>query len=271
MWNKCLFAVFMGTAFLFLSSCKNEFEEIRKSDDVEAKFAKAMEYYDAEDWYKSQYLISAVMPYMKAHKEIDKLYFRFAYTHYHMNQYTSSSYYFKDFAQKFSESEFAEDAMFMSAYSTYKMAPSFRLDQTATEEAINGFQYFINFYPQSTKISQCNKLMDELRLRMEKKAFTEAKLYFDLRNYQSATKSFENILKDYPDSPQAEQIRFLIVKSGYRLAMNSVDSKKMARFTETVQKYKEFETRYPNSEYKKEALSLFNNSKEEMARLKGEK
>jgi outer membrane protein assembly factor BamD (BamD/ComL family) len=51
-----------------------------------------------------------------------------------------------------------------------------------------------------------------LRRKLEEKAFAEGELYFNLRQYQSAVISFDNLLRDYPESPDAERVRYLIAK-----------------------------------------------------------
>ena len=95
-------------------------------------------------------------------------------------------------------------------------------------------QNFINAYTKSTRIPEANKLIDELRLKLETKAFDEAMLYFNLKEYQSATITLNNMLKDFPDSHNAEKIRYFIVKSNYTLAENSVYSKKLERYETTL-------------------------------------
>ena len=37
-------------SFLLLNGCKSEFEQIRTSGDVKKIYAKALEYYQAEEW-----------------------------------------------------------------------------------------------------------------------------------------------------------------------------------------------------------------------------
>lgn len=59
----------------------------------------------------------------------------------------------------------------MSVYSLYKTSPGYRLDQSNTEKAIDGFQLFVNTYPNSKRVEECNKLIDECRAKIEFKSF----------------------------------------------------------------------------------------------------
>ena len=65
--------------------------------------------------------------------------------------------------------------------------------------------------------------------KLEVKAYNEAELYFNLQQYQAATHSFEYMLKEFPDTKQAEKIRYMIVKASYNLATNSIYEKQRER------------------------------------------
>ena len=155
----------------------------------------------------------------------------------------------------------------MSAYSNYKMSPTFRLDQTHTLKAIEDFQLFTNTYPESERVAECNKLIDELRSRLERKAYDEGELYFDLRNYQSSVQSFENLLRDFPETNNAEEVRFMILKATFLLAENSVIEKQSERYTEALNRAEEFVARYSKSANLKEAALIKETSIKKLKQL----
>ena len=57
-----------------------------------------------------------------------------------------------------------EEAEYMAAYSNFRLSPNYKLDQTYTEKAIEGFEQFINLYPTTERAVNANKLIDEMRL-----------------------------------------------------------------------------------------------------------
>jgi outer membrane protein assembly factor BamD len=72
------------------------------------------------------------------------------------------------------------------------------LDQENTLKAIESLQLFINLYPKSERVAEASKLIQNLRDKLEKKAFENAKLYFvtgayDPSNYKSAIIAFKNV------------------------------------------------------------------------------
>ena len=261
------FVLFVLGLVILSSSCKSEFEKIRSSGDTKVLYKEAYNYYEAEEYQKAQTLFELIISAYRGQKEAEDIYFKYAYTYYHLERYILASYYFKNFAQTFSTSSLREEADFMTAYASYKLSPTFRLDQSYTEKAIEGFQLFVNTYPESERVQQCNSLIDEMRLKQEVKAFEEGKLYFDLRQYQAATHSFENLLKDFPETRNADKVRYMIIKSYYLLAQNSIVDKQEKRYQETLDKSKEFLARAKDKELKKEIRVIQKNSSKKLKQL----
>ena len=218
--------------------------------------SKAFEYYEKENYQRALTLFDLVLNTLRGDARAEKAYYQYAYCHYNTKQYLLAAYYFKTFANTFTNSEFREEAAYMSAYANYQMSPTYHLDQGSTLTAIDEFQLFVNLFPKSERVAGCNTLIDELRRKLEKKAFGEGQLYYDLRQYQSAVISFDNLLRDYPESPDVERVRYLIAKSSYLLSENSVIEKKVDRYAETAIRCNDFLEKYPNSKFVKEIKDI---------------
>ena len=251
MIKRTIFSVILGLIIL-LSACKSNFEKVRTNPDPDFLIQKAFEYYEAGEYNKAQTLFELVINGLRGKTEAEKVYFSYAYTHFYQEKYILASYYFKNFVATYGNSPLKEEAEFMSAYSYYKLSPIYRLEQSNTLKAIDGFQIFVNTYPNSERVAECNRLIDEMRIKLEQKEFSIGQLYYDTKQYQSATRVFENMIKDYPDSKDHENIRHLIVKSAYLLAENSVYEKKRERFQDVVIKAGDFIKKYPKSNKTKE-------------------
>lgn len=249
---------------LLVSSCKSAFERTRVSGDPELILRKAFEYYEKGEYQKSQTLFDLVLNTIKTTKDAEKAYYYYAYTYYYLKQYTLAAYYFKNFSNTYTTSAFREEASYMSAYSNYLLSPTYRLDQANTRQAIDEFQIFVNLFPQSKRVAECNKLIDELRRKLEYKAYAEGELYFNLRQYQSAVISFDNLLRDYPESPDVEHVRYLIAKSAFLLSENSVIEKKRDRYTATITRCDDFLEKYPSGKYTKEIKQIRRDAEQEL-------
>ncbi len=252
---------------LVLSSCGDDFEKVRKSQDYTYKIERAKTYYDEGEFYKSQILVEQSLPYIRGDDNAEEMYFIYAKTHYELEKYILSSYYFENFAQRFATSTKAEEALFMSAMSNYKLSPNYRLDQTSSEKAIDGFQNFVNTYPQSKRVAEANTLIDELRAKLEFKAFEQAELYMKMKDYEAAITSYRNLLIEYPETARDEEVRYKIIRSAYRWAKNSVITRKEDRYKQAVRAYEEFEARYPESEYIADAKTWHTASQRELNNL----
>jgi outer membrane protein assembly factor BamD len=267
MKKNILILLYLSVFSLILPSCKNEFEKIRASGDVNSMMKKGLEYYDKGEYQKAQSLFELVMPSIKGRPELEGISYKYAYTHFYDKTYTTAAFYFKNFAITFANSPLREEAEYMSAFSEYKISPTHRLDQESSVKAIDGFQTFANNFPESKRVKDCNKLIDELRKKLELKAFEEGELYYKIGRYQAAVQVFENLLRDYPETASAESVRFTIVKAQYLLAENSVYEKQLERYKLVLEKYNDFSDKYPKSKLKKDAEIFLKNSNNKIKEL----
>lgn len=253
---------------LLLVGCKSKFEAIRSSQDPELVYKEADRYFKEGEWLKAQTLYELAIPYYRGKGEAESLYYNYAYTHYNLKEYILASHYFKSFANTFYNSEKREEAEFMSAYSHYELSPVYRLDQTYTEKAIDALQLFINAHPRSERVAEANKLIDEMRAKLEEKAFAQGQLYYDIGQYQSAKKSFEILLVDFPETDRAEEVRLLALKASYILAEKSIYDKKEERFQETVDAYNTFVKKHADSKKMKEATEIYKNAQAALKKIR---
>ena len=257
--------LFLASFLFILSSCK--FQQILKKGDVEQKYEYAMKLYEKKDYSRALQLFDPLMNMMKATDKTQLLYYRYAYCYYYQKEFTLASYYFKRYTSNFPNTKEAEECFFMSAYCNYLNSPDYQLDQTSTMEAIKELQLFTNTYPESQRVSECNDLIDKIRTKLEYKDYKIAKMYYRMSDYVAAVSCFNNILKDYTDSPHKEEILYLIFKSYYKYAKESIESKKKERFLKAVAAYNELIIQFPDSQYLSEVRDLKAKTDEELKNI----
>jgi outer membrane protein assembly factor BamD len=262
-----LYSVIFFCFSLLLSSC-SDFQKILKSDNPDKKLEAAFRYYEKEDYYRAGMLFEELIPVLKGRAESEKAQFYFANTHFYEAQYILSAYYFKNFYETYPRSEFAEEAMFMHAKSLYKDSPAPNLDQTSTYSAMEAIQGFLNRYPATNWKEEANAMYDGLSKKLELKAFENARLYHQLRYYQSAVVAFNNFEKEFPASEFNEEAAFLRIESQYNLARLSVAEKQRERYFESVAYYQAFVDKFPNSKYLKSAEAYYDNSVAQIEKIK---
>ncbi len=224
------------------------------------KYNKAMEYYDAKRYKMAAPLFEELISLYRGTTKSEKIYFYYAYSNYYMSNFILSGYYFSNFAKTYPNSEFTEEALFMSAYSDYKSSPTYTLDQEDTYRALTNLDLFLDTYPLSPLKDSCNTIIFKLRAKLEKKAFESAFLYFQTMEYQAALIAFKEVLKDFPESVYKEDVLYWMLVTNYEVATKSVKSKKKERFEDTINSYYKFVDSYPQSRKINQAEKYFKNT-----------
>jgi outer membrane protein assembly factor BamD len=155
----------------------------------------------------------------------------------------------------------------MHAYCYYQDSPEYSLDQTSTHKAINELQLFTDRYPKSPRVEQCNKLIDQLRGKLELKSYSNAEMYYNMDSYKAAIVTYKNLLHDYPSTNFREDAMFKIIKSSYLLAENSFEEKKSDRYSATIKAYTDFISAFPESRMKEKAAEIAGNAQKKLDKL----
>lgn len=236
---------------LFLFSC-SDFNKVVKSTDYEYKYKKAIEYYTAGDYNRANTLFQDLVYVYRGTSKGDELYYNYAQSLFKQNDYILAGHYFKSIIDQYPRSKHAEESQFMVGYCFYSDSPSPKLDQEVSQKAVDAFLLFINVYPFSERVQEANLLIDELHEKVAYKSFLNAKLYYDMGYYKSAVIALSNSLNDYPSTKYREELRYLLFKSRFSLAVNSIEEKKRDRLGEARDEYFNFVDEYPNSKYIRE-------------------
>jgi len=249
--------VFILVVFsLFTLGC-SKYQKLLKSSDMDLKYEAANQYYEEEKYDRAMTLYEELIPLYRGTDRAEKVYYNYAYCNFQLNLLYASAYHFKKFAVTYPTSEHASHMLFMHAYSNYLLSPGPTLDDTDTKSAINSLQLFINTYPQDTLVDSSNVLMDELRNKLEQKSYLNAKQYYKIFKFKAAIIALNNTLLDFPETKHREEITFLILKSNFLLAQNSVEKKKLERINNTIEAYYNFVDSFGESKYSKEAQTIF--------------
>jgi len=244
---------------LFFTGCKSKFEKLRNSNNIAMKYQEAVKLYEKGKYSKALVLFDDLASKYRGQAEAEDLFYLRANANYKLRDYTSARFHFKQFASTYPSSPRAEECRFMAAYCYFIESPRPSLDQENTRKAIDELQLFVNYYPESERAKEAGDLIQKLRDKLERKAFNNAKLYYNMGSpddYRAAVIAFENVLKQYPDTKYAEEIEYLIVKSQYEYADHSSPFKQEERFNDAIDFYDNFVSHYPNSKYSNELNNL---------------
>ncbi len=266
--NKQFLTYCLILLITIVAGCKSKFEKLQQSTNTAKKYQEALRLYNKGDYNKALILFDDLMQSYRGRSEAEDLSYYFAYTNYKLKDYATARYQFKVFADTYPNSPRAEESRFISAYCYYLESPNYTLDQENTIRAIEALQLFINLFPKSQRVEEASTLIANLRDKLEKKSYANAKLYYDIGDYKSAVVAFKNSLRDFPDTKYAEEMEYLTVKAQQQYAANSLETRQEERFNEAIQYANEFEENYPNSAYLKEIQSIKTNSEQKIIAVK---
>lgn len=269
--RKWRFFTLLILSFLALSSC-SKFSKLQKNGTDDQKYQAALEYYKKADYYRAGILFEEVIPILKGSTEQEMSQFYYAYCKFHQGLYSESNMYFQKFYETFARSDYAEEAAYMAAYSLYRDSPNHSLDQTSTITAIDALQRYLNTFPESKHREDCTGILKNLRIKLERKAYEKAKLYFQTKNYdisrlKSAVIAINNFQKDYPDSDFNEELAYLKVQAGFEYAKNSFETKQKERYDDLIRSYQSLVDKFPNSKYLRQAEKYYDTALKESTRL----
>lgn len=268
MQRVILFMLWMGIGLMACSP----FEQLKKNGTPEEKYDKALAYYEKKEYVKAQQLFEDLASSVNFGTERGELVLYYqAMTNYQLGDYILSAYQFRSFYRRYPLSVRAEECAYMSAYCHYLESPPHTLDQTDTRDAITEFTFFIKQFPKSPRVAECNKLIDKLYEKLEKKSYDIAKQYYRIADYKAALASFENLLREFPESSHREEVTYLSARCNYLLAINSVPAKAEERAQKSAEGCRKFLVVYKDSKYEEEVKAVQRDAQRLLERLAREK
>ena len=241
---------------VLLSSC-GEYEKLLKSTDFDLKKAKAKEYYDKGEYVKTTELLTQILPRFRATEEAEELNWMNAQSYFGMKDYFMAGSTFKVFNEQFPFGKHAEEGNYMAALCDYNISARPELDQENTKNAIEGFNIFINKFPNSSKVEDCKKRITDLQDKLVEKSYLSAKLYYDMEQYKAASIALTNSLKEYANTKYREKMMYLKLNSLFQYAELSYKNKQKERYQATLDDYYSFMEEFPKSTYSKDVNTIF--------------
>lgn len=245
---------------VMVASCHNKFRRIQKSEDWRVKYEAAVEYYEKKDYYRSALLFEDIRPNTRGLPEGERVEFYLGYCHYYEKTYLLAADQFKSFSETYGRSAFAEEALYMYAYSLYTSVPPSNLDQHSGIEAMDAMQSFLNRYPASKFYEKAVEVITTSQQKLERKGFDNARQYFKIRQYKAAVIALQNFAKEYPDSKLLEEAVSLRIAAQYRLAEQSLPSLQLARYQSVLDFYQEMIDNFPESKYLRDVEKYYSES-----------
>lgn len=239
--------VFLLTcASVFVFSC-SDYQKLLNGDDTSTKYKQAELYYNNGEYRKANRLFEQIISKYRGKPQAQRIIFFFADSYFQTKSYYLAAYQYENFVKSYPKSERIQEALFKAAKSYYFQSPKYSLDQEDTYTATEKLQVFLNLYPNSEYASEANQMIAELQEKLEKKNFEIAKQYYTIRDYKAAIKANDNFISSFPGTKFREEALYTKFIAAYKIAINSIDSKKIDRLEELIQQYNTIIRYYPET------------------------
>ena len=248
------------TVLCLASSCKSQYELILNSTNAREKYTAAFDYFNRGKFSRAADLFESLTQFTTGTSMDDTVHYYWGLSNYAYKDYYTAESNFLSFLTQFPRSPFAQEATFLRVDCLFRQTLRYELDQAPTYKAITEISQYLLEYPESEHAASCEKMLDELNERLDKKAYEGAKLYYTMEDYQASRVALKNVLKEDSENIYREDILYLIAMSSYKYAKLSVPQKQKERYITFADDYFNFVGEMPDSKYKKELDSLYKRS-----------
>ena len=253
-------------SLIALMSCKSEYEMLLNSNDADAKYEAAFQYFNDNKFSRAASLFESLSVLTNGTERDDTVRYYWGLSNYKFKDYYTAETNFEQFLSSYPRSPFASDATYLRLDCLYRQTLRYELDQTPTYKAISEISAYILEYPSNTHMQECRDMLVELNERLDRKAYENAKLYYKMEDYLASRVAFKNVLKDDAENIYREDILYYIAMSSYKYAHESVAAKQRERYLSFVDDYLNFVGELPQSHYRKELDAVYSRAQRALGR-----
>ena len=263
-------AIIAAALAVLAGSCKSEYEVLLSSNDVDAKYKAAMDYFNNRKYLKSAQLFESMAILTDGTERDDTVRYYWALSNYRYRDYYTAESNFAKFIEKYPQSPFTSDARFMRIDCLYRATYRWELDQTPTRTCLATItEYLTEYPPDGPHVEACVKMINDLRDRLDRKEFENARLYYKMEDYLAARVALRNVLKDNAENGYREDILYYTAMASYHYARMSVPAKQKERYLVFVDDYLNFIGENPESKYRRELDAMYRRSQRALGRYDG--
>lgn len=222
---------------------KVNFESFRQYYD------KAMKYYDNKAYISAARIFEELYPLSIGTPLGDTILFLFADSYFQNRDYQMAALHFQNYTRRYPGTERTELAALNAIKAMYYNSPDYNLDQFVTLLAIDEVNLYIQQYPYSKYIGECNEILDDMRDKLARKEMEIVKMYYETGYYEAAQIIARNFLKTYSSSKYAPEVLYTLIRNNYDFARKSVDNKKYNRYKDCIEVYETMQMQYPENSF----------------------
>ena len=245
-------------AAVAIFSCKSQYEVLLASNDVDAKYQAAMEYFANKKYQRSAQLFESMAVLTSGTSRDDTVQYYWGLSNYRAKDFYTAESNFSKFIENFPQSPFTPDAQFYRLDCLYRATYRWELDQNPTRACMSAIKEYVREHPEEdVHIPACEAMLKDLQERLDRKDFEAGKQYYHMEDYLSARVKLRNVLKANSDNVYREDVLYYTAMASYHYARLSVKEKQKERYLVFTDDYLNFISEYPESHYRPELDRLY--------------
>jgi len=240
------------------AACASQFETLLSSNDLDAKYSAAMEFYRNNKFAKAAQLFESMAILSTGTARDDTVQYYWGLSNYRNKDFYTAEGNFSSFIQNYPVSPFTADAEFYRLDCLYRATYRYELDQTPTRSCMAAIAEYERQHPDdAAHLEACAQMKHDLQDRLDRKEFEAGRLYYRMEDYVAAQVKLRNVLKNNADNFYREDVLYYTAMSSYHYARLSFPEKRRERYLIFSDDYLNFVGEYPESHYRKELDGLY--------------
>jgi outer membrane protein assembly factor BamD len=169
----------------------------------DALFERAIAKLYERDWTDAITLFERFTIQYPTHPRLQEARFRLSEAYFGKKEFITAANEFDRLAKDYPAGPFADDARFKVCDSYYRLSPRPQLDQQYTRAALDHCQSLITYYGTSEFAPRAQELLTDLQEKLAQKEFLAGEFYFKRNAYDSAIIYYESTVRLYPQASAA--------------------------------------------------------------------
>ena len=207
--------VITALAVISIAACKSQYDALLSSNDVDAKYDAAMEYFNNRKYQKAAQLFESMAILTNGTERDDTVQYYWGLSNYRFKDYVTAESNFARFVENYPQSPFARDAEFYRLDCLYRATYRWELDQNPSKACIAAIQEYEREHPGDNHLPACEAMIKDLQDRLDRKDFEAGRQYYIMEDYKAARVKLKNVLKANAENGYREDVLYYTAMSSY--------------------------------------------------------
>lgn len=178
-----------------------------------ALFDRAVTEYRDEEWEAAIRTFEHLTLTFPGHARVQEARYLLADSYFSNDEYITAASEFARLADDYPTGEFADDARFKTCVSYFELSPVVQRDQEYTRVAIDHCRSLIGYFPNSEHVTRAQEIVDELTAKLAEKLLSVGEFYYAREAWDSAIVYYQDVVAQYPFAEVAPRALLRLVQT----------------------------------------------------------